>query len=263
MTEIHSTAIVSPKAKLGENVKVGPFTIIYDNVEIGNNCIIDANVVIYDGARIGNRVRIYQGAAIANTPQDLKFDNEITYFYVGDDTQIREFVTLHRGTHATGKSTIGKNCLLMAYSHVAHDCTVGDNVILANSVQVAGHVEIEDYVIIGGVTGVHQFTKVGAHAMIGALSRIAGDVPPFLMASGQTCRFEGINKIGLRRRGFTAEQLEAIKETYRILYLSGYTFTKAKEIINEKLSHHEVVKQIQNFLSRSSRGIIRKWFGII
>lgn len=258
MTEIHPTAIVSPKANLGNNVKVGPYSIIKDDVEIGNDCTIDSHVVIYDGARIGNRVKIYQGASIANVPQDLKFDNEITYFYIGDDTQIREFVTLHRGTHATGKSTIGKNCLLMAYTHVAHDCTLGDNIILANAVQIAGHVEIEDNVIIGGVTGIHQFSKIGAFAMIGSNSKVSSDVPPFVMVQGTPCRFEGINKVGLRRKGFSAEQINVIKEAYRILYLSGLLFSEAKEKIKNELGNHSIVQQILIFLEKSNRGIVRK-----
>ena len=258
MTEIHSTAIVSSKANIGNNVKIGPYSIIHDNVVIGDDCEIHSHVVIYDGARIGNRVKIYQGASIANVPQDLKFDNEITYFYVGDDTQIREFVTLHRGTHATEKSSVGKNCLLMAYVHVAHDCTLGDNLILANSVQVAGHVEIEDNVIIGGVTGIHQFSKIGAYAMIGSNSKISSDVPPFTMVQGAPARFEGINKIGLRRKGFTPEQINDIKEAYRILYLSGLLFSEAKVKIKNELGDKEVVQNILSFVEKSNRGIVRK-----
>jgi len=258
MVEIHSTAIVSPKAKLGQNVKVGPFSIIHDDVEVGDGCIIDSHAVLYNGSRLGNRVRIFQGVSVANTPQDLKFGNEESYFYIGDDTQIREFVTLHRGTHATGKSVVGKNCLLMAYTHIAHDCVLGDNIILANGVQVAGHCEIGNHVIIGGITGIHQFSKIGAHAMVGSDSKIAADVPPFVMAQGVPVRFGGINKIGLRRRGFTPEQLNAIKEAYRILYLSGLLFSHAKERLAKELGHHQVVKEILDFISQSSRGIIRK-----
>jgi len=188
MVEIHPTAIVSPKAKLGTDVKVGPFTIIHDDVEVGDGSIIDSHVVLYDGARLGNRVRIYQGAAVANTPQDLKFGNEVSYFYIGDETQIREFVTLHRGTHATGKSSIGKNCLLMAYTHVAHDCSLGDNIILANGVQIGGHCEIDNQVIVGGLAGIHQFTKIGSHAepsipSIGVISKLPPGIRPFLPTS--------------------------------------------------------------------------------
>jgi UDP-N-acetylglucosamine acyltransferase len=258
MAEIHPSAIVSSKAKLGSNVKIGPFAIINDDVEIGDDCIIDPNAVLYDGARLGKRVHIFQGVSVANVPQDLKFGNEKTFFFIDDDTQIREFVTLHRGTHSTGKSSVGKNCLLMAYTHVAHDCIVGDNVILANGVQIAGHCELENNVIVGGLTGIHQFSKIGAHAMVGADSKIASDVPPFTIVGGVPARFEGINKIGLRRRGFAPEQLEAIKETYRILYLSGLLFSEAKLKIAEELGHQDVVKQILDFISKATRGIVRK-----
>jgi len=161
MNNIHSTAIVSSKAKLGNNVTVLPYAIIEDNVEIGDDCKIGSHAVIYSGARIGNRVIIHQSASVANVPQDLKFANEESLFMIGDDTIIREFVTLHRGTKDSGFSRVGKNCLIMAYAHVAHDCTIGDNCILSNGVQIAGHVTIEDYVIIGGLTPVHQFCIVG------------------------------------------------------------------------------------------------------
>lgn len=258
MVEIHPTAIVSPKAKLGDNVKVGPYAIIYDDVEVGNETSIGPHSVLYDGSRVGNRVKLFQGVSVANTPQDLKFGNEKSFFFIGDDSQIREFVTLHRGTHATGKSVVGKNCLLMAYTHVAHDCVLGDNVILANSVQIGGHVEIGDYVIVGGVVGIHQFTKIGAHAMVGSNSKVSADIPPFLMVQGAPCRYQGINKIGLRRRGFKPEEIEAIKEAYRILYLSGMIFSKAKERIALELGHHQVVKNILEFIENATRGIIRK-----
>lgn len=258
MTEIHSTAIVSPKAIIGENVKIGPFSIIYDDVQIGDECQIGPHVVLYDGARIGNRVKIYQGASVANVPQDLKFGNEESYFFIGDDTQIREYVTLHRGTHATGKSSIGKNCLLMAYTHVAHDCTLGDNLIIANAVQIAGHVEIADNVVIGGISGIHQFSKIGAYAMIGSNSKVNSDVPPFVMVQGTPARFEGINKIGLKRKGFSSEQINTIKEVYRILYLSGLLFSEAKIKIQNELSNSKEAQQILSFLAKSNRGIIRR-----
>jgi UDP-N-acetylglucosamine acyltransferase len=258
MIEIHPTAIISPKAKLGNNVSVGPYSIIHDDVEIGNDCKIDSHVVLYNGTRIGNRVKIFQGSSVANVPQDLKFGNETSYFYIGDDTQIREFVTLHRGTHATGKSVIGKNCLLMAYCHIAHDCVVGDDVIMANSSHLGGHCEIEDWVIIGGVTGIHQFSKVGAHAMIGSSSKIVSDVPPYLIVNGVPARYFGVNKTGLRRRGFTPEQLENIKEAYRLLYSAGLTYSDAKEKIFAKLGEKEVIKNILGFIDQSTRGIVRK-----
>lgn len=258
MSAMHSTAIISPKAKLGNNIFISPFVIIEDDVEIGDDCWIGPGVVIYNGARIGNRVKIHQGASIANTPQDLKYANEPTYFFVGDDTVIRECVTLHRGTKATGKSSVGKNCLLMAYSHVAHDCSVGDNCIMANSVNLGGHVHVEDWVIIGGMTGVHQFSKIGQHSMIGSLGRVSSDIPPYILAGSEPVRFSGLNIIGLRRRGFTNEDIAIIKETYRLLYLAGMNFTQAKEKIEAELGENKFARNILNFINSSDRGIIRK-----
>ncbi len=258
MSNIHPTAIVSPKAKLGNDVTVGPFAIIHDDVEIGDECEIGPHAVIYDFARIGNRVKIFQGASIANLPQDLKFDKGKTLLKIGDDTTVREFATLHRGTHATGETRIGKNCLLMAYSHVAHDCHIGDNCIIANGVQIAGHVEIEDTVIIGGLAAVHQFGKIGKHCMVGGGSMANMDIPPFVMTSGYPARFMGLNIIGLKRRGFSAEDIEAIKESYRIFYSTGINPADAKEKIKEKFGANAQVKSILEFMDKSSRGLIRK-----
>lgn len=258
MNNIHTTAVVSTKARLGENITIGPYSIINDDVEIGNDCHIGPHTVIYDGARIGNRVKIFQGASIANIPQDLKFNGDPTQFIIGDDTTIHEFVTLHRGTHETGFSKIGKNCLLMAYAHVAHDSVVGDNCILANGVQVAGHVNIEDFVIIGGLTPVHQFCNVGQHAMIGGGFRIVQDVPPFVLAGSEPLRYSGLNIIGLRRRGFSNENILALKEAYTTLYNSGLNFSQAREKIQSEMGDNACVALVLDFLKKSTRGIIRR-----
>ncbi|MBA4406726.1 acyl-[acyl-carrier-protein]--UDP-N-acetylglucosamine O-acyltransferase [bacterium] len=258
MSQIHPNAIVSSKAKIADDIIVGPFAIIHDDVEIGEGCEIGPHAVIYDYARIGKRVKIFQGASIANLPQDLKFDKGKTLLKIGDDTTVREFATLHRGTHATGETRIGKNCLLMAYVHVAHDCHVGDNCIIANAVQVAGHVEIEDSVIIGGLAAVHQFGKIGKHAMVGGGSMVNMDVPPFIMTSGYPARFMGLNVIGLRRRGFTNEEIDSIKETYRLYYNSGMNPADAKEKIQEKFGDQLHIKSILEFISKSTRGLVRK-----
>lgn len=258
MNKIHPTAIVSSKAKLGDNLVVHPHAIINDDVEIGDNCSIGPYAVIYDGARIGNNVIIHQSASVSNVPQDLKFGGERTYFYIGDNTTIREFVTLHRGTGEKGFSKIGSNCLIMAYVHVPHDCIIGNNVIIANTVQIAGHVEIDDNVIIGGTTVVHQFTKIGKHCMIGGGFRAIQDVPPFVLAGREPMRYMGLNVVGLRRRGFTNEDISTLKKVYDILYNSGLTFTKAKEKIKEEYGTVQVAKDVLDFLERSTRGIIRK-----
>jgi UDP-N-acetylglucosamine acyltransferase len=258
MSEIHPTALVSSKARIGENVKIAAYAIIEDDVEIGDNCSIGPFAVLYNGARIGNNVKIYQSASIAHRPQDLKFGNEETYFYVEDNSVIHEFVTLHRGTKETGFSRIGKNCLLMAYTHVAHDTTVGDNCILANSVQVAGHVKIEDYAIIGGATVVHQFCKVGAHTMTGGGFRIVQDVPPFILTASEPLEYEGLNIIGLRRRGFSNDDIMTLKKAYGYLYDKQYNVSQAKEIIKKEFGENKYVQQVLNFLETSKRGLVGK-----
>ena len=258
MTTIHPTAIVSSKAKLGNNIEIGPYAIIQDDVEIGNECKIGPHVGIYDGARIGNGVKIFQGASISNLPQDLKYAGDTTYLYIGDNTVIREFAALHKGTTATRKTTIGSNCLLMAYTHVAHDCSVGNNVIISNAVQIAGHVHIEDTVIIGGLSAVHQFCKIGQHAMVGGGGMANMDVPPYCLASGYPARYMGLNIVGLRRRNFSNQDIEAIKDAYWIYFNSGLLHTAALQQIKDKYSDHPLVKNIIEFISTSERGVLRK-----
>jgi len=258
MNKIHPTAIVSNKAKLGDNNTIHPFTIIEDDVEIGNGCEIGPSAVIYNGARIGNRVKIYQGASIAHSPQDLKYANEPTIFIVGDDTVVHEYVTFHRGTKETGFSKVGKNCLFMAYAHVAHDCVVGDNVILANAVQIAGHVSIEDWVIIGGTSAVHQFCKVGKHSMIGANTVAVKDVPPFVLCGRFSTKYEGLNKVGLRRRGFSNKDIDIIKKTYDYIYNSGLNVSQGIAKAEVELGDNQNVKDIIEFVRTSKRGIIGK-----
>lgn len=258
MNKIHPTAIVSSKAKIGDNNTILPYTIIEDNVEIGNDCKIGPFASLYNGSRIGNRVKIHQSVSVAHVPQDLKFSNEESLFIVGDDTVIHEFVTLHRGTKDTGYSKVGKNCLLMAYVHVAHDCVIGDNCILANGVQVAGHVTIEDYVIIGGLTPVHQFCIVGQHSMTGGGFRIVQDLPPYILAANEPLKFEGLNIIGLRRRGFANEDIMALKKTYSYLYDKSLNVSQAKEKIINELGNNKLVQNVLEFLAKSKRGLVGK-----
>jgi UDP-N-acetylglucosamine acyltransferase len=258
MNNIHQTAIVSGKAKLGDNITAGPFSVIHDDVEIGDNCFIGPSVNIYDGARIGNNVTIYQSASIAHVPQDLKFDKEATLFIVGDNTTIHEFVTLHRGTKETGFSKIGQNCLLMAYTHVAHDCVIGDNVILSNGVQVGGHVTIDDFAIIGGTTPVHQFCHVGRHCMIGGGFRVTQDVPPFILAAEWPLQYKGLNVIGLRRRGFSNDEIQNLKTAYSLVYSNALNISQAKAKIKEDLGDKKYIDEVLNFLDNSKRGIIGK-----
>ncbi len=261
MVTIHPTAIIDSNAKLGEGVQVSPYAIIHADVEIGDGTFIGPGVNIYDGARIGKNVKIYQNASIAHRPQDLKFANEQTFLYVGDETVIHEFVTLHRGTKETGKTEIGSNVLLMAYSHVAHDCYIGNRCILANGVQIAGHVHIDDWTIIGGLTPVHQFCKIGPHVMIGGGFRAVQDVPPFILAAEEPLQYEGINIVGLRRRGFTAQQIDDIKKMYSMIYDPHNNVSQAVEMIKEKYPDNPHAALITDFIAKSNRGLVGKKMG--
>lgn len=252
-----SSSEISSKAKIGNNFTVKSFTIIEDDVVIGDNVEIGSNVLIANGARIADNVKIHHGAVVATLPQDLKFGGEISTFEIGEGTVIREYVTLNRGTNYSKKSVIGKNCFIMAYAHVAHDCYIGDNVILANAVQMGGHVEIGDWVIVGGSVAIHQFSKIGAHAMIGGGFRIVKDIPPYILAGGYPLQYEGINKVGLKRRGFTDEQINNIKEAYDTIYKSGLNVTHAVNKIKEKSVITDGEKIIIEFIEKSKRGIIR------
>jgi UDP-N-acetylglucosamine acyltransferase len=250
MSTIHKTALIHPNAKIAEDVIIGPYCVVEKDVEIDEGTVVGPHVCIYDGARIGKNVKIFQGAAISNAPQDLKYAGEEAQFYIGDNTVIREFVTLHRGTVDKGYSRIGSNCLFMAYTHVAHDCVVGDNCIIANLVQIGGHVEIEDYVIVGGGTPIHQFSKIGQHCMVGGGFRVIADVPPYVIAGGEPLRYSGLNLIGLRRRGFSNEDIATIKDAYKIMYNSGLNLSQAKEKLASEYSSNEFVKNILNFFRK-------------
>ncbi|MEE9554192.1 MAG: acyl-ACP--UDP-N-acetylglucosamine O-acyltransferase [candidate division Zixibacteria bacterium] len=253
----HATAIVSSKARIGANVAIGPFTIIEEDVEVGEDCVIDSHVSIKSGARIGNDVKIYHGAAVCGPPQDLKFAGEKTELIVGENTVIREFVTLNRGTAAYGKTEIGKNCLFMAYSHAAHDCIIGDNVILANSVQMGGHVEIGNFAIVGGATVIHQFSHIGEHAMIGGGFRITQDILPFSMAAGYPLRCLGLNATGLQRRGFSDETIAELKKTFRYLMSKKMNMSQSLEKIDSEIQKIPEVERVLDFLKKSERGVIK------
>lgn len=248
---------ISNKAKIGNNVSVKDFTIIEDDVVIGNNVEIGSNVYIANGARIADNVKIHHGAVVSTVPQDLKFSGEDTVFEIGEGTVIREYATLNRGTKESGKSSLGKNCFIMAYTHIAHDCHIGNNVIIANSVQMGGHVEIGDWAIIGGIVPIHQFTKIGIHVMIGGGFRTVKDVPPYALAGNSPLKFEGINTVGLRRRGFTNKQISDIKTAYDIIYYSGYNVSDAVKKINESDSISDEVKIILKFIAESKRGLVK------
>lgn len=258
MNKIHPTALIDKNAKLGDNITVEPFAIINGNVEIGNDCFIGPGVIIYDGARIGNRVKIYQGASISHVPQHMKYNNEETFCFVGDDSTIHEFATIHRGTVDTGKTTLGKNVLMMAYSHVAHDCRIGDNCIIANASQLGGFTELDEWVTVGGSVPIHQFTKVGKHVMIGAGVGVSKDIPPYLLVAEDPPKFNGLNSVGLRRRGFTNEQISAIKNIYKLIFDSNLNVSQALEKISVEYVDDPFAKEIHQFIEKSHRGIIGK-----
>lgn len=247
---------VSNKAKIGTNVTIGDFTVIKDDVIIGNNVSIGSNVIIDDGARISDNVKLHHGAVISTIPQDLKFSGEVTTLEIGENTVVREYATLNRGTKASGKTVVGKNCLLMAYSHVAHDCTVGDNVIIANCGTLGGHVEVDDWAIVGGLVAVHQFVKIGAHTLLAGFTKAVKDIPPYITAGSNPMKYEGVNVIGLKRRGFTQEQTDSIKEFYRLLYKSGLNISDALKEIKSALPQTKETDLIVDFISRSTRGIL-------
>lgn len=248
---------VSPDAKIGNNVNIGNFTCIYENVEIGDNCQIFNNVTILPGARIGDGVKIFPGAVIGAIPQDLKFVGEDTLAIVGDGTTLRECVTINRGTASKGKTTVGSNCLLMAYVHVAHDCKIGDRVIVSNAVQFGGEVIVDDHAVIGGGSLVHQFCHLGKYIMLQGGALVNKDIPPYVKAAREPISYVGLNSIGLHRNGFSVEDIQKIAEIYRILYLSDLNVTNAVKLILETLPESKYREEIVDFVLNSDRGVIR------
>ncbi|WP_456442807.1 acyl-ACP--UDP-N-acetylglucosamine O-acyltransferase [Caldithrix abyssi] len=257
MVEIHPTAIVDPRAQLGVDVKIAPYAVVEKDVVIGDGTQIGPHAVIANGARMGKNCRVFTGAVISTEPQDLKFADEKTFVEIGDNTTIREFATVNRATSHSYYTRVGSNCLLMAYSHIAHDCQIGNFCTIANSVNMAGHVIIGDYVGIGGLTAIHQFVHIGDHAFIGGGLRVSQDIPPFILAAGEPIRFAGLNAVGLRRRGFSREQLDLMKKAYHIVYRENLRLKDAIERIEQSLELTAEVKKIVEFLKNSERGIIR------
>ncbi len=250
-------ANVHPEAIIGNNVVIEPFATIQKDVVIGDGSWIGPNAVIWDGSRLGKNVKVYPGASVSSIPQDLKFAGEKTETFIGDNTVIRESVTISRGTVDKHKTVIGSNCLLMAYVHVAHDCIIGNNCIFANAVQVAGHVLIEDWAIIGGASALHQFVKIGAHVMLSGGSLVRKDVPPFTKAAREPLTYAGVNSIGLRRRGFSAEKITEIQEIYRYIFLKGLNNSKALDAVEKDLPPSAERDNIVNFIRNSERGVMK------
>lgn len=250
-------AYVHPGAKIASNVVIDPFVTIDGNVEIGEGTRIMSNVTILDGARIGKNCIIFPGAVVSAIPQDLKFRGEDTVAIIGDNTTLRECVTVNRGTAAKGKTVVGSNCLIMAYTHIAHDCVVGDNVIISNATQVAGEVQIDNDTVIGGGALIHQFTHIGSHVMIQGGALVNKDIPPYVKVGRQPISYAGINSVGLRRRNYTNDQIREIQEIYRYMYLSGLNNSDALERIEAELPASKERDEIIMFVRNAKRGILR------
>jgi len=254
---VSKLAFIHPDAKIGNNVIIEPFAYIAGNVVIGDGTWVGPNSTIMDGARIGMNCKIFPCAVISGIPQDLKFRGEETTAEIGDNTTIREGATVNRGTAATGKTVIGNNCLLMAYSHIGHDCVIGNSCIIGNSSGLAGEVNIDDWAILSGGTLVHQFSNIGAHVMIGGGSRVRTDVPPFIKADRDPLSYMGLNSVGLTRRGFEKERIDEIHNIYRVIYQSGLNISQALDQIEKQFTQATDRDYILEFIRKSERGIIR------
>ena len=253
---VHSTAIVDPNAKIGDDVTIGPFSVVEAEVSIGDRTIVGNNVTIASGTYIGKDCKIFHSASIGAIPQDLKYNNEETFLYIGDRTVIREFVSINKGTSALGKTKIGSDCLLMASVHVAHDCVVGNNVIMSNLTTLGGHVNIDDWAILSGGVLVHQFCNISKHAFIGAGALVTQDVPPFILAAGSPIEYSGINSVGLKRRGFSIDDRKEIKNIYKMYFRSKNNRKENLSKIKKELASFKYTNQIVDFIENSERGII-------
>jgi len=254
---IHPLALVHPDAQIGDGTEISAFSSIAADVVIGQNCWIGPNATIMDGARLGDRVRVFPGAVVSAVPQDLKYKGEPTLTFIGHDTTIRECATINRGTLDRQETRVGTHCLLMAYSHVAHDCLVGDHVILANLATLAGHIRIHDWAILEGMVAVQQFITVGEHTFIGGGSLVRKDVPPYVKCAKEPLSFAGVNVIGLRRRGFSEESIRQIEDIYRLIYVRGHNMSKALELVEQESTPSEERDRILQFIKSSQPGVIK------
>lgn len=256
---IHPHTYIHPNAKLAPNVKIDPFTVIHPNVEIGNGTWIGSNVTIMEGARIGSNCRIFPGAVIAGIPQDLKYEGEDTTVVIGNNTTIREFVTINRGSKDKWTTKVGDNCLIMAYSHIAHDCVIGNNCIMSNNTQMAGHVVMGDHAILAGMCAIHQFVQIGQHAFVAGGSLVSKDVPPYIKAGRTPLSYAGVNSVGLKRRGFSLDRINHILDVYRIIYNKNLNTSQALNYIEEELAATDERDEIVTFIRESGRGIIKRF----
>ena len=254
---IHPLTYIHPEAKIGANVTIDPFTTIHKNVEIGEGTWIASNVTIMEGARIGKNCKIFSGAVISAIPQDLKYRGEDTLTIIGDNCTIRECVTINRGTLDRKQTEIGTNCLIMAYSHIAHDCTVGNYCIFANNTTLAGHITVGDNVVLGGLTAVQQFVRIGSYSFVTGGSLVRKDIPPYIKAAREPISYAGVNSVGLKRRGYDTQKINHILDIYRILFVRGYNVSKALDIIEAEIPVSDERDEIVNFIRETGRGIMR------
>ena len=254
---IHPLTYIHPDAKIGPNVKIDPFTTVHKNVEIGEGTWIGSNVTIMEGARIGKNCRIFPSSVVSAIPQDLKYKGEETLTIIGDNTTIRECVTINRGTMDRGKTKIGNNCLIMAYSHVAHDCEIGNHCIFSNNTTLAGHITVGDYVVLAGLTAVQQFVRIGSHAFVTGGSLVRKDVPPYVKAAREPLSYVGVNSVGMKRRGYDIAKINHILDIYRILFVRGYNVSKALDIIEAEIPVSDERDEIISFVRDTGRGIMK------
>ncbi len=255
---IHASAVVSPSARIGKNVTIGPYCVIGDEVEIGDGSNIGPHAVIAKWTTIGKDCRIFQFASVGEIPQDLKFKGERSYTFIGDRTVVREGATIHRATGEGNETRVGSDCLLMAYIHVAHNCVLGNHVIMSNLASCAGHATVEDRVVIGGMAGVHQFVKIGRNAMVGGMSKLVQDVVPYTTVDGHPARAVGLNNVGISRAGVPLESRRLIKKAYKILYRSGLSLAEAIAVIEQEVDSCEEIEHFLRFLRNAERGICRE-----
>jgi len=257
MNHISKNSVVSPKAELGDNITIKDFAVVEDDVVIGNNTVVEQHAIIKNGTTIGNNCKIYNGAVLSQDPQDFTYTGQPTTLTIGDNTTIREYVTISKGTVKMGKTSVGEYNYIMAYCHIAHDCKLGSNIILVNSVEIAGHVVIDDWVYVSTLVGIHQFVRLGKHSLITYLTRVSQDVPPFIIAGGYDLSYMGLNTVGLRRRGFDNKRIGSIKQAYEIIYNSKYNVRDALKHVEDTLEMTDDIKEIVSFIESSERGIVR------
>lgn len=254
---IHPLTYIHPDSKIGPNVKIDPFTTIHKNVEIGEGTWIGSNVTIMEGARIGKNCRIFPSSVISAIPQDLKYKGEETLTVIGDNTTIRECVTINRGTSDRRQTKIGSNCLIMAYTHIAHDCEIGNYCIFSNNTTLAGHITVGDYVVLAGLTAVQQFVRIGSHSFVTGGSLVRKDVPPYVKAAREPLSYVGVNSVGLKRRGYDTNRINHILDIYRILFVRGYNVSKALSIIEAEIPVSDERDEIISFVRDTGRGIMK------